>query len=122
MLRGLAAGKKVPSMKATAKPQPSSPRALKLAPCWRSFVDTRSDNGHTALHLAALSGTLPCMHALLAGGASMLVRPLPSLRAATGACQPCRALLPLHVAEGWVSGGRCWSRPEFELVHLALLS
>lgn len=39
-----------------------------------SFVDTRSENGYTALHLAALSGTLPCMHALLAGGASMLVR------------------------------------------------
>lgn len=48
-------------------------KILTLVPWECSFVDTRSENGCTALHLAAMSGTLPCMHTLLAGGASMLV-------------------------------------------------
>jgi ankyrin repeat protein len=37
-------------------------------------VDTRSENGYTAVHLAALSGTLACVQALLDSGASMMVR------------------------------------------------
>ena len=38
------------------------------------YVDTRSENGYTAVHLAALSGTLACVQTLLESGASMMVR------------------------------------------------
>ena len=34
----------------------------------------RSEIGLTALHLAAMSGTLACVQALLEGGASLMVR------------------------------------------------
>jgi len=40
------------------------------------YVDTRSENGYTAVHLAALSGTLACVQTLLESGASMMVRTL----------------------------------------------
>ena len=38
-----------------------------------AYMDTRAENGLTALHLAALSGTLPCVQLLLEAGASMMV-------------------------------------------------
>lgn len=37
-------------------------------------MDTRAENGFTALHMAALSGTLVCVQLLLEAGASMMVR------------------------------------------------
>ena len=47
--------------------------SLNRVRCCR-YVDTRSENGYTAVHLAALSGTLACVQALLDSGASMMVR------------------------------------------------
>lgn len=38
------------------------------------YIDTRAEGGLTALHLAALSGTLACVQLLLEAGASMMVR------------------------------------------------
>lgn len=38
------------------------------------YIDTRAENGMTALHMAALSGTLACVQMLLEAGASMMVR------------------------------------------------
>jgi ankyrin repeat protein len=37
------------------------------------YIDTRAEGGMTALHLAALSGTLACVQLLLEAGASMMV-------------------------------------------------
>ena len=48
---------------------------LRLCTRCCSFVDTRSENGFTALHLAAMSGNLLCMQILLRSGASMMVCP-----------------------------------------------
>ena len=38
------------------------------------YIDSRAENGATALHLAAIQGYLPCVSVLLAAGASMMVR------------------------------------------------
>lgn len=40
----------------------------------RRYIDSRAENGVTALHLAAIHGELRCVMALLAAGASMMVR------------------------------------------------
>ncbi len=41
------------------------------------YVDTRAEKGMTALHMAALTGTLLCVQILLEAGASMMVRTIP---------------------------------------------
>ena len=41
-------------------------------PC--RYIDSRGENGLTALHLAAYSGSLECIRILLNAGASMMVR------------------------------------------------
>ena len=41
-------------------------------PC--RYIDSRGENGLTALHLAAYSGSLECIRILLDAGASMMVR------------------------------------------------
>ena len=38
------------------------------------YVDSRAENGLTALHMAAALGDLPCVKILLGAGASMMVR------------------------------------------------
>ena len=38
------------------------------------YIDSRAENGVTALHLAAVYGEVACVHTLLAAGASMMVR------------------------------------------------
>ncbi len=38
------------------------------------YIDSRAENGLTALHLAAVNGSLECVRLLLDGGASMMVR------------------------------------------------
>ncbi|KAK9808944.1 hypothetical protein WJX72_006738 [[Myrmecia] bisecta] len=38
------------------------------------YIDSRAENGMTALHLAAMAGELDCVQALLSAGASMMVR------------------------------------------------
>lgn len=38
------------------------------------YVDSRAENGLTALHMAAALGDLECVQALLGAGASMMVR------------------------------------------------
>ena len=43
------------------------------AGCGR-YVDTRAEKGMTALHMAALTGTLLCVQILLEAGASMMAR------------------------------------------------
>ena len=55
----------IPSVGLKPQPTPSSPRR---------YIDCRAENGVTALHLAAIHGKLPCVHVLLAAGASMMVR------------------------------------------------
>ncbi len=40
----------------------------------RRYVDSRAENGLTALHMAAALGDLACVKILLGAGASMMVR------------------------------------------------
>ncbi len=59
-------------------------------------MDSRAENGLTALHMAAALGNLACVQALLAAGASMMVRTVDldmhsSLQAPAGST-------PLHLA------------------------
>lgn len=42
--------------------------------CLCRYIDSRAENGVTALHLAAIQGFLPCVMVLLGAGASMMVR------------------------------------------------
>jgi ankyrin repeat protein len=37
-------------------------------------MDSRAENGLTALHLAAIAGSLPCVQALVACGANMMLQ------------------------------------------------
>ena len=37
-------------------------------------MDSRAENGLTALHLAAIAGSLPCVQALVASGANMMLQ------------------------------------------------
>lgn len=50
------------------------PVSSRIAPHVTRYIDSRAENGVTALHLAAGSGSLPCVMALLSAGASMMVR------------------------------------------------
>ncbi len=45
-----------------------------LAAHARRYVDSRAENGLTALHMAAAIGDLDCVQQLLNAGASMMVR------------------------------------------------
>lgn len=38
------------------------------------YIDSRAENGLTALHLAAVTGSLTCVQALLAAGADMMMQ------------------------------------------------
>ena len=49
-----------------------SDHLMPFPPC--RYIDSRGENGLTALHLAAYSGSLECIRILLDAGASMMVR------------------------------------------------
>ncbi len=60
------------------------------------YIDSRAENGLTALHLAAYSGSLECVRLLLDGGASMMVRTV-DLDVMSEVTAPAGST-PLHVA------------------------
>ena len=60
------------------------------------YIDSRAENGLTALHLAALSGNLECVRLLLDSGASMMVRTV-DLDIMSDVAAPAGST-PLHVA------------------------
>ena len=66
---------------------------LRLGP---RYIDSRSENGATALHIAAIAGELACVNVLLAAGASMMVRTV-DLDMVTTYSVPAGST-PLHVA------------------------
>lgn len=59
-------------------------------------MDSRAENGLTALHMAAALGDLGCVQALLAAGASMMVRTVDLDM--TSALQFPAGSTPLHLA------------------------
>lgn len=67
------------------------------------YIDSRAENGLTALHLAASSGNLECVRLLLDGGASMMVRTV-DLDVISEVTAPAGST-PLHVAA--MSGNVC---------------
>ena len=67
------------------------------------YIDSRAENGLTALHLAAHSGSLECVRLLLDGGASMMVRTV-DLDIISEVTAPAGST-PLHVAA--MSGNVC---------------
>ncbi|KAL3130587.1 hypothetical protein ABBQ38_008392 [Trebouxia sp. C0009 RCD-2024] len=67
------------------------------------YIDSRAENGLTALHLAANSGSLECVRLLLDGGASMMVRTV-DLDVISEVTAPAGST-PLHVAA--MSGNVC---------------
>ncbi|KAL0049662.1 hypothetical protein WJX82_007154 [Trebouxia sp. C0006] len=60
------------------------------------YIDSRAENGLTALHLAAVNGSLECVRLLLDGGASMMVRTV-DLDVVSDVAAPAGST-PLHVA------------------------
>ena len=60
------------------------------------YIDSRAENGLTALHLAAVSGNLECVRLLLDAGASMMVRTV-DLDVMSEVTAPAGST-PLHVA------------------------
>ncbi len=42
--------------------------------CCCRYIDSRAENGLTALHLAIIAGSLPCIQALLAAGADLMLQ------------------------------------------------
>ena len=38
------------------------------------YIDSKAENGLTALHLAAIAGSLECVRALLDGGANLMMQ------------------------------------------------
>ena len=42
--------------------------------CCCRYMDSRAENGLTALHLAVIAGSLPCVQALLAAGADLMLQ------------------------------------------------
>ena len=67
---------------------------MSLPPC--RYIDSRGENGLTALHLAAYSGSLECIRILLDAGASMMVRTV-DLDMQTPVALPAGST-PLHAA------------------------
>lgn len=70
-------------------------RSLITDPVCR-YIDSRAENGLTALHLAAFSGSLECVRLLLDNGASMMVRTV-DLDVVSDVIAPAGST-PLHVA------------------------
>lgn len=64
--------------------------------CLVRYIDSRAENGLTALHLAAVKGSLECVRLLLDGGASMMVRTV-DLDVVSEVVAPAGST-PLHVA------------------------
>jgi hypothetical protein len=65
--------------------------------CFRlRYIDSRAENGLTALHLAAVNSSLECVRLLLDGGASMMVRTV-DLDVVSDVAAPAGST-PLHVA------------------------
>ena len=60
------------------------------------YIDSRGENGLTALHLAAAGGELECVRCLLGAGASMMVRTV-DLEMASDLMPPAGST-PLHLA------------------------
>ena len=60
------------------------------------YIDSRAENGMTALHLAALMGHLDCVQCLLDAGASMMVRTV-DLEMSSTVSVPAGST-PLHLA------------------------
>ena len=60
------------------------------------YIDSRAENGLTALHIAAAAGSLAGVRALLAGGASLMVRTVDLDMPSLLACPP--GSTPLHLA------------------------
>lgn len=60
------------------------------------YIDSRAENGLTALHLAAFSGSLECVRLLLDNGASMMVRTV-DLDVISDVAAPAGST-PLHIA------------------------
>jgi ankyrin repeat protein len=67
-----------------------------MRPPARRYIDTRAENGLTALHLAAHSGELECVRLLLDSGASMMVRTVDSRQASP--VEVPSGSTPLHLA------------------------
>ena len=63
---------------------------------WCRYIDSRAENGLTALHLAAYSGSLECVRLLLDNGASMMVRTV-DLDVVSEVAAPAGST-PLHIA------------------------
>ena len=75
------------------------------------YIDSRAENGLTALHIAAAAGSLAGVRALLDGGASLMVRTvdldmpsLLSLPAGVNAAASCRAPRPRRHPPGHAAG------------------
>ena len=77
-------------------PQPA-PRAR------ARYIDSRAENGLTALHIAAAAGSLGCARALLAGGASLMVRTVDLDMPSLLACPPGSTPLHLPAARGHIA-------------------
>jgi hypothetical protein len=60
------------------------------------YIDSRAENGLTALHIAAAAGSLGCARSLLAAGASLMVRTVDLDMPSLLACPP--GSTPLHLA------------------------
>lgn len=82
------------------------------------YIDSRAENGLTALHLAAIAGSLPCVQALLAAGANMMMQTIDQgmnsivsiaagssvLHAAVDSHQVAIVQTVLQVSQGWLNG------------------
>ena len=62
----------------------------------RRYIDSRAENGLTALHIAAAAASLGCVRALLDAGASLMVRTVDLEMPSLLACPP--GSTPLHLA------------------------
>ena len=86
-------------MSVCRKPDPSMSQPTpekRVCHVSRRYVDSRAENGLTALHMAAAAGCLGCVQQLLGAGASMMVRTV-DLDMASPVQYPAGST-PLHLA------------------------